>query len=100
MLDFSSKAALIIPEPELTGMFEATVRGATQHNGDGASASKLLTRVNLNMLPFLILGIPGRSYIIANLRMVAAMPPGQLIEMMNPGKPLSGGMNGKPIIGS
>lgn len=86
MLDFTSKATLILPEDQLKAMFDATVKGATQHAGDGASAARLLTRINLQMFPFLVLGIPGKSYIIANLRETAGIPPGQLIGLMNQGK--------------
>ena len=83
MLLFESKSGIIIPENDMPGMIEHTKKGATQHNGDGASAAKLLNRINLLGMPFQLLGIPGKTYIIANLQAVVGMPPGQLIEIMN-----------------
>jgi len=83
MLEFSAKSILIIPEQQVKEMFEQTMKGATQHAGDAASVAKLLTRINTQQVPFMLLGVPGQSYIVANLRMAAGLPPGQLIQMMN-----------------
>lgn len=85
MLKFSTDAVtpILLKEEELKRMFEMTQKGATQHLGNGYGASKLLERINTLGMPFLLIGIPGKSYIVANLQLAAGIPPGKLIQDLN-----------------
>jgi hypothetical protein len=85
MLKFTTDAVtpILLKEEELKRMFEMTQNGATQHLGDGYGVSKLLERINTVGMPFMLIGLPGKSYIVANLQLVVNVPPGKLIQDLN-----------------
>jgi hypothetical protein len=67
MLIFTTKTPLIVSPFDTNQMFGQTMQGMTEHTGTGTTAAQVLNQMSDDRRPFLLLGIPGKSYIVANL---------------------------------